>query len=233
MTDPSNYWRWSHNLKDYEVLFALTEVDKKSKILDCAAGAGCFTAQLREQGGQVIACDPLYREPLGVIEKRVEAMRRGLLERIGLQMEKEPVDPSFLLWELEKEQKKNAAIFLKDYEHGIQREYYQPYGLLDLPFKYHEFDLALCANFLFDGGCLTSSMAHLEAVKALLRVAKEVRIFPLVDEKGEFSKDLGEVMSVLQKENCGMEICETHYTVQKKPNALLRVWSQTCSIEVR
>lgn len=230
MSNDCIHWSWSHSLRDYERLFALTEADKKSRILDCAAGSACFTAQMRQQGGEVVACDPLYAQPLERLKETVKTMGTRLREHCRSQCHEHPSDPSVSLAQWEAEQTHNTDIFLADYSQGIANGYYQPHSLPDLPFQDYAFDLALCANFLFDGQDYADMIPYLAAIKALGRVAREVRIFPLVNTKGELSEHVGPVMAVLQSEGYGIEIREVDYTLQKNANAMLRIWPQECFV---
>lgn len=101
--------------------------------------------------------------------------------------------------------------------------------LPNLPFKDNQFDLALCAYFLFSRKEL-SAVFHLAAIKEMCRVAGEARIYPLVDEEGEPSEILPQIMLQLQQENYGLELKEVADEFQKGGNAMLRVWSQACSV---
>lgn len=230
MSDYHTHWSWSHNLEDYNAFFALTEEDEKSKILDCAAGSACFTAQMRQQGREVIACDPLYGEPFEGLKETVKNMGVHLLQCFRSQMEEQDWDPGMTLSQLEAQQARNAAVFLKDYSQGLDKGYYQRHSLPNLPFKDYQFDLALCANFLFDARNYTHLAPYLAGIRVLARVAREVRIFPLVNEKGELSNHVGPVIAALQSEGYGMEIHEVTYTLQKGANALLRIWPQKCFV---
>ncbi|MHA7841619.1 MAG: methyltransferase domain-containing protein [Gammaproteobacteria bacterium] len=231
MSNHHKHWSWSHNLTDYEALFALTEEDKQGTILDCAAGSACFTAQMRQQGKKVIACDPLYAQPFEILQDTVQTMGTHLLQRFRSQIDEDHWQPTITLAELEQKQHDNAAIFLQDYSQGVAEGYYQPHSLPELPFDDYQFDLALCANFLFDAKDYDSLVPYLASIKALARVAREVRIFPLVNEKGELSEHVGPAMAVLQPEGYAMEICEVAYHLQKNANALLRIWPQECFME--
>lgn len=102
-------------------------------------------------------------------------------------------------------------------------------ALPNLPFKDNQFELALCAYFLFSAKELSAPF-HLAAIKEMCRVAGEARIYPLSDAKGEPSAILPQVMLELQQENYGLEIKEVDDKLQKDGSAMLRVWSQSCEI---
>ena len=64
--------------------------------------------------------------------------------------------------------------------------------------------------------------------KALARVAKEVRIFMLIDP--EEVKLLGALLLALQQENYGAELKQSHAKTTR-PNAILRIWAAQCQLQ--
>ena len=71
----------------------------------------------------------------------------------------------------------------------------------------------------------------MRVIRELARVAKEVRIFPLIDRHGQPSPFLGPVLLGLQEGNYGVEVKEVPYHLQPKGNAMLRVWAQQCQLD--
>ena len=69
--------------------------------------------------------------------------------------------------------------FLADYDRGQQKGRYLPENLPSLPFRGNEFELALCSHFLFLYTEQLSLDFHKKAIAEIVRVAREVRIFPL------------------------------------------------------
>ena len=59
-------------------------------------------------------------------------------------------------------------------------ETYVAGALPDLPFAANTFDLALCSHLLFTWADVFDEEWHLQALRELLRVAAQVRVFPLV-----------------------------------------------------
>ncbi|OJY02973.1 MAG: hypothetical protein BGO90_02450 [Legionella sp. 40-6] len=64
----------------------------------------------------------------------------------------------------------------------------------------------------------------------MARVAREVRIFPLIDKEGQTSELLGPVLLQLQKEQFGVEVREIDYHLHQAENAMLRIWAQKCDV---
>lgn len=103
---------------------------------------------------------------------------------------------------------------------------------LNSPLLYPDFafDYALSAHFLFGGLKGQTVDLHLQVIHELARVAKEVRIFPLIDQQGKTSEFLGPVLLQLQKEGYGVEVRDVDCHAQHAENAMLRVWAQKCDL---
>jgi hypothetical protein len=105
--------------------------------------------------------------------------------------------------------------------------YCPPSENVRLPFDDFTFDLALCSYYLFTP-VIADADRHLNVIRELARVAKEVRIFPLIDSQGVLSPLLGPVLLGLQQENYGVEVRDVTSSNDLKKNAMLRVWAQLC-----
>lgn len=91
------------------------------------------------------------------------------------------------------------------------------------------FDVAICPYYLFTQTSADLDF-HLKVIRQLARVAKEVRIFPLIDKQGVLSPLLGPVLLGLQQENYGVEVRDVTSPLLQKENAMLRVWAQLCHV---
>lgn len=100
-----------------------------------------------------------------------------------------------------------------------------------MPFDNFSFDFALSSHYLFADLDDQDVEFHLKVIKELARVAKEVRIFPLIDRHNQPSPFLGPVLLGLQQENFGAEVREVAYHLQPSGNAMLRVWAQQCELD--
>lgn len=97
-----------------------------------------------------------------------------------------------------------------------------------LPYKTHQFDLALCPDVIFDQSNEAAAMTT--RIRELCRVAQEVRIFPLMDRCGKMRDEFGLLMLFLQKNHFGVEVREVPYKTSQGSSAMLRIWSQTCTV---
>ena len=67
----------------------------------------------------------------------------------------------------------------------------------------------------------------------MARVAEEVRVFPLIDNRtGELSPLVGPVLMALQAQNFAVEVLEVPYKFQKNGNAMLKARTLICDVEV-
>lgn len=75
-------------------------------------------------------------------------------------------------------------LFLRDYLAGLAQGRYVKGELPHLPFADDSFDCALCGHFLFLYAHLFDEGFHRKAIAELLRVARQVRIYPLLGLDG-------------------------------------------------
>ena len=193
------------NLSEYQVLFNLTPEDLDKKIIDFPAGLNSFSAEMFQQNRPAVACDKLYADSLAL---------KQLAEKI--------------VTENQPGADKVATIkyFEKDFPQGFKEKRYVAGNLPELPFSNHQFDLLLCSFFFFfNGDNVDNGWNNL---MEMLRIATEVRISPLLADHNP-EKLLGPLMLKLQMHSFGIEI--RSISSPKLPaSAMLRVWSQHCSI---
>ena len=217
---------WGRSLEEYRRMFNLSPADLESKILDCAGGPSSFNAEMCSSGRTVVSCDPLYRFSPAEIEKRIEEtsvrILNTVLENLDNFVWREIQSPK-RLGELRLRAMKR---FLKDLPIGVSENRYRIAELPDLPFSDKQFDLGLCSHFLFTYSSLLNLQFHLDSLRELCRVAREVRVFPLV---GQFGTGrcayVSDVLEKLGAEGFRCEVVGVPYEFQKGGNEMLRVTS--------
>ena len=115
------------------------------------------------------------------------------------------------------------TIFLKDFERGRLEGRYQHGALPQLDFKDNEFDLCLCSHLLFLYSAQLSLDFHITSMLEMLRVANEVRVFPLLDLDCRRSVHFDPVAATLRSANFQAEIVDVPYEFQKGGGQMLRV----------
>ena len=113
--------------------------------------------------------------------------------------------------------------FLESYNYGKNRGYFQPQSLPNLTFKDKSFDLALSSHFLFLYSEHLDYDFHLKSILEMLRVAKEVRIFPIMTLKNIRSLYVKRIMEELEKFGYRAKIIKTDYEFQKGANEMLKI----------
>jgi ubiquinone/menaquinone biosynthesis C-methylase UbiE len=203
-------------------MFSLTPSDLDLKILDCAGGTASFNAEMTGQGKNVTSCDPDYQltaEQINAGLLNFDTFIKNFEDNFGsYRWKKFFTSPSQLA-----EVRRNATQeFLEDFPSGLQEGRYVNASLPDLPFNDDQFDLALCSHFLFTYRH-SSENFPLEAIREMCRVAKEVRVFPLLDRHGGASEHLNPIVTELRNKSFRVEIQEVDYEFQPGGNQMLRV----------
>jgi SAM-dependent methyltransferase len=213
---------WGRSLAEYVGMFDLTAGDLNRRILDCAAGPASFAAELVAVGGRGVACDPLYRFPADRIAARVEETCPVILSGVEADLDRfvwtRFASPAHL------GEARLAAMrrFLADFA-APRTGRYVAASLPALPFADGAFDLALCSHFLFLYSGMLSAAFHVAAIEELLRVARQVRIFPLLDLAGAESAHLAPTVAALWRLGCQPGIRDVPYEFQRGGNQMLTV----------
>ena len=208
----------------------MTGRELSGSILDCAGGPSSFNAELTEEGGSVVSCDPIYRFSAKDISERVEETYTDVLQNV-----RENADAFVWTYAGSPEQHAEARMaamrrFLEDFPHGFEEDRCVEKGLPELPFEENSFDLALCAHFLFAYSAPLSEEFHLASILQMCRVAREVRVFPLLTSSvhrdagtGARSPHLGPVVNELGNHGYEARVERVPYEFQKGGNEMLRV----------
>lgn len=212
---------WGRSFLEYQKMFALTESYLADRILGCADGPASFNAGLTAQGGTVVSVDPLYR-----------FSREGIRERIGqvfeTVLEETRKNAHEFMWtsitsvdHLGEIRRQAMEAFLEDYPRGLAEGRYLDSSLPDLPFQDRAFGLAVCSHYLFLYSSHLSLDFHLQSIRELCRVAREVRIFPLLELGAVPSRHLEPVMECLTREGYRAEVRTVPYEFQRGGNRML------------
>ncbi len=214
---------WGRSAEEYIRMFDLKPQELQGQILDCAGGPASFNAQMTRQGHQVISCDPLYQFSPQEIAQRIEQTYPVILEGVRANLDhyiwQEISSPTQL------GQIRMAAMnqFLADFPQGLKEGRYRTDELPILPFASGQFDLALCSHFLFTYSDCLSLNFHREAILEMCRVARDVRIFPLLNVSGELSPFLSPLQQELEQQGYTVQIRQVDYAFQQGGNRLLAI----------
>ena len=216
---------WGRNMDEYTSMFDLTPEDKKLTILDCAAGPSSFNYEMTFQRYNVISCDPIYQFSTDEIYQRIQATSQNIIDQVKANYDifvwQNLQSPENLL------KVRIAAMekFLLDFPGGFRQKRYLTSELPKLPFENQRFDLALCSHFLFLYSDNLSAKFHLESILEMCRVAKQVRIFPLLKVSGEISPLLMPIIEKLTTQGYKAEIKQVSYEFQRGGNQILQIYN--------
>ena len=175
---------WGRNLDEYISMFDLTSAENTLTILDCAAGPSSFNYEMTLQGYNVISCDPIYQFNADEIYHRIQAVYQNIIDQVKANYDTFVWQNFQSVENLGRARIAAMEKFLQDFPTGIEQKRYLTAELPKLPFANNKFDLALCSHFLFLYSDQFSEEFHLESILEMCRVAKEVRIFPLLKLSG-------------------------------------------------
>jgi len=215
---------WGRSFDEYRRMFALTEADLASRILGCGDGPAGFNADLTRRGGHIVSCDPLYQFDAAQIRQRIDETSAEVLAQ-ARQNAHEFVWGATIpdVQALERVRMAAMTTFLDDYEQGRHEGRYVVAGLPSLPFADGAFELALCSHFLFLYSRQRDAAFHIQSVRELCRVAREVRVFPLLTLGGQPSPHVAAVTAALEDVAVRMTIERVPYEFQRGGNEMLRV----------
>jgi hypothetical protein len=206
---------WGRSFEEYRRMFGLSGDDLSGRILGCGDGPASFNAEATAAGHSVVSCDPIYAFAAGAIRRRVEETYETILAQVKLH-------PERFVWEFFRDpddlgRRRLAAMnrFLDDFERGRQEGRYITASLPDLLLADGEFRLALVSHLLFLYSEHLDVGFHIDSVRELLRVADEVRIFPLLTLDRRWSPHVEPVRSALEAEGFMVEVVAVPYEFQR------------------
>ena len=205
-------------------MFALTEADLASRILGCGDGPASFNADVTRRGGRIVSCDPLYQFDAEQIRQRIADTSAEVLAQARQNAHEFVWDDAIPNVDaLERVRMAAMTTFLDDYEEGRREGRYVVAGLPSLPFTDGAFDVAICSHFLFLYSQQRDAAFHVESMRELCRVAREVRVFPLLALGGQPSPHVTTVTAELGEMGFTVKIERVPYEFQRGGNEMLRV----------
>lgn len=214
---------WGRTIEEYKSMFSLSETDLNKKILGCGDGPASFNAQMSELGHSVVSIDPVYQFSAQQIEQRVRAVYASVISQVKQ-------NHSHYIWknfqdadELGRVRLKAMDKFLLDYDSGKNTGRYLYQSLPSLEFVDDRFDLCVCSHLLFLYSEHLSFDFHKNSIYELLRIAPDVRIFPLLKLDGETSPYLDLAIADLASKGYRTQIQTVAYEFQKGGNQMLKI----------
>ena len=212
---------WGRSYDEYVSMFSLSEDDLTLRILGCGDGPAAFNSLLTKCGGGVVSVDPIYAFDAAQIRTRVA-------EAYDIVMTQARKNQGNYVWETIPSVEQLGSIrmfamenFLADFDTGKQEGRYIAGELPSLPFENGQYDIALSSHFLFLYSAHLSAEFHLQALQEMLRVSREVRVFPLITLDGTPSPYLHLVNGHFEKNGFDVKIKRVPYEFQRGGNEML------------
>jgi hypothetical protein len=215
---------WGRSYDEYVRMFALTDADLAGRILGCGDGPASFNAEATRRGTAVVSCDPVYQFDAEQLRERIDETATEVLDQARKNAHEFVWDAVIPDIDTLKQVRMSAmAAFLDDFDAGLAQGRYVNAGLPSLPFGDAAFGLALCSHFLFLYSQQHDAAFHLESMRELCRVAREVRVFPLLALGAQPSPHLAEVTAALDGDGVTVRVERVPYEFQRGGNQMMRV----------
>lgn len=211
---------WGRNLEEYIKIFKLTDSDLNKQIVSFGDGPASFNSEMMQLNKKVVSLDPIYQFTKAELKQRIDETKETVIEQMK-------ANQGNFVWkyiknvsELEQIRMGAMSIFLDDFEKGKEQERYI-YHELPNPTKYDssDFDLGLSSHFLL----LYSQLGlefHIQSIREMLRICKEIRIFPILNLNATKSEVLENIITHFNSD-FDVSIESSDYEFQKDGNKML------------
>ncbi|BAY78527.1 hypothetical protein NIES25_50020 [Nostoc linckia NIES-25] len=214
---------FGRSMDEYIKMFNLTNADLNKKIIGIGDGPASFNAEMTRQGKTVVSIDPLYQFSGDEILKRFNEVVDNIINQVK-------ATPNDWVWSYHKSPEdlrhnrvKVIQEFLADYDNGKNTNRYIFGELPKLAYDNQEFDIALCSHLLFLYSDHLDYDFHLNSVGEMLRIAKEIRIFPLISLMLNPSQHLEKIIRYYSAKGYKINIEKVEYELQPGGNQMLKI----------
>lgn len=211
---------WGRTLEEYEKIFMLTKDDLDKKIISFGDGPASFNAEMNELGKEVTSIDPIYQFTVDQLNKRIDETSLQVINQTRKNKGNFVWDTIKSVNDLQEIRMKAMRNFLLDFEKGLIDKRYIAHSLPDkTSFANDEFELGLSSHFLLLYSTLGFKF-HRAAIREMMRICSEVRIFPILTLDAKVPEFLTELLEVLSQDY-QTEIKKVPYEFQKGGNEML------------
>lgn len=210
--------------EEYYKMFDLDKINLKTeKILDVASGVSSFCSEANSKGYCVTASDKIYSFSAEEIEEKC-------ISDLKMVMEKLPSVADLYKWKFFKDidaLKKKREMAYKLFIEDFKKEYGNRYIAAEYPktkFADKEFTISLISHFLFMYDEHLDYEFHKKTLSEIIRItSKEIRIFPIVNLKGERSLFVKKLMEDSEFKDYEMGIKKVDYEFMKNGNEMMKI----------
>lgn len=217
---PEKVIPWGRNFEEYQRMFDLSDTELRGKLLSVGDGPAAFNAHMHQMGHSVISVDPIYAISRKAIHQRINEVKEDLLQQVALHQDKYVWKQISNIKALERVRMQAMQGFLDDFESGLLEGRYLVHALPErLPFAYQSFDLVLSSHFLLLYADLGFEF-HEQSIREMLRVGKEVRIFPVPSRDQQGHRLLKKLMNAFEVDY-HVVFREVNYEFQRGANKMM------------
>lgn len=211
---------WGRSLEEYIKIFNLTASDLNNRIISFGDGPASFNSEMTLLNKKVVSLDLIYQFTKAELKQRIDETKETVMEQMRANQGKFVWKSIKNVDELEQIRMGAMSNFVNDFELGKEQQRYI-YHELPNSTKYDtlEFDLGLSSHFLI----LYSQLGldfHIQSIIEMLRICKEIRIFPILNLNATKSEVLEGIITYF-KSDFDVTIATSDYEFQKNGNQML------------
>jgi hypothetical protein len=212
---------WGRSYEEYVNMFDLSGADLQLRILGCGDGPAGFNSVLTKRGGNVVSIDPIYAFDAVQIRNRISETYKTVMDQVSKNRKDYVWDIITTVEDLGRIRMSAMETFLSDFDSGKNEGRYIAGELPSLPFGSGKFDIALSSHFLFLYSAHLSAEFHVQALQEMLRVAHEIRVFPVIELDGSPSPHLIPITEYYANHGFNVELRRIPYEFQRGGNEML------------
>lgn len=207
--------------EEYAAFFNLdAETMRNMRVLDCPGGASSFIAEAKRRGIAAQGCDILYGYDRDALRVQGEKSIEKIYADTGW-----AADNDFSFYHSIEGHKAHRTLALEAFCSDYNPADYRFAELPKLPYPDDSFDLILSSHLLFVYDDRLDEAFHEASITEMLRVGREVRIFPLVDYKNSRVDEWENLSPFAYRmaEKFGGEMIRVGFEFQKGAGFMLKV----------
>jgi hypothetical protein len=213
---------WGRNLDEYQSMFKLTDSDLNKRIISFGDGPASFNYEMTMLNKSIVSIDPIYQFSTTDLKIRIKETKDIVIEQTKNNLQNFVWTKIKTINELEQIRLSAMENFLQDFEKGKKESRYINHEMPNkTDFDDLTFDLGLSSHFLI----LYSQLGldfHISSLTEMLRVAKEIRIFPILNLDAKKSELLDNLIKHFEKDFI-VTIEKVDYEFQKNGNEMLAI----------
>jgi hypothetical protein len=203
-------------------MFGLTPADLNLNFLSVGDGPASFNAEVTRMQGHVTSIDPVYQFSRTEIEQRIIETKTEVIEQMTSNYDKFVWNEIKTIDNLVSIRMNAMKTFLADFEKGKNEGRYVTHMMPDkTPYRDQQFDIGLSSHFLLLYANLGVDF-HIATIQEMLRVCKQVRIFPVLNLDAQKNHVIDTVLDHFAKHYV-LKLVKVDYEFQKGGDHMVQI----------